>query len=82
MFLLGKIKPDIVFLNIVNKKNMINRLKKRKNKNKYDKFSFNFYNKVQNGFINLSKNQKRYFIINSLRHSNSTSRQFCYESDI
>ena len=64
-FLLQKIKPDIVFLNIVNKKNMINRLKKRKNKNKYDKFSFNFYNKVQNGFINLSKNQKKYFIINS-----------------
>ena len=64
-FLLGKIKPDIVFLNLVNKKNLIKRLKKRKNKNKYDRFSFNFYNKVQNGFLKLSKNKKFYYNINS-----------------
>ena len=64
-FLLGKIKPDIVFLNLVNKKNLIKRLKKRKNKNKYDRFSFNFYNKVQKGFLKLSKNKKFYYNINS-----------------
>ena len=40
-FLLGQIKPDIVFLNLINKKNLLFRLKKRKNKNKYDKFRYN-----------------------------------------
>tara|TARA_Y100000590_G_scaffold436263_1_gene556632 strand:+ start:2810 stop:3427 length:618 start_codon:yes stop_codon:yes gene_type:complete len=64
-FLLGNIKPDIVFLNLINKKNLIIRLKKRKNKNKYDNFSFNFYDKVQKGFVKLAKNKKIYYIINS-----------------
>ena len=63
--LLGNIKPDLVFLNVVNKKNLMNRLKKRKNKNKYDRFSFIFYNKVQKGFVQLSKNKKNYYKIDS-----------------
>ena len=50
-FLLGNIKPNFTFLSIVNKKNMLKRLKLRKNKNKYDNFDYNFYNKVQNGFL-------------------------------
>lgn len=64
-FILGNVKPDITFLNIVNKKNLILRLKKRKNKNRYDKFKFSFYNKVQNGFIKLSKRNKKCILINS-----------------
>ena len=62
---MGNIKPDITFLNIVNRKNLILRLKKRKNKNRYDKFKFSFYNKVQNGFIKLSKINKKCILINS-----------------
>ena len=64
-FLLGQIKPDIVFLNLINKKNLLFRLKKRKNKNKYDKFRYNFYKKVQKGYIKLAKNKKMYFKIDS-----------------
>tara|TARA_Y100000310_G_scaffold261771_1_gene271238 strand:- start:744 stop:1355 length:612 start_codon:yes stop_codon:yes gene_type:complete len=64
-FILYKIKPDFTFLNIVNRKNLKLRLNKRINKNRYDKFNFDFYNKVQNGFINLAKNNNKYFIINS-----------------
>ena len=64
-FILYKIKPDFTFLNIVNRKNLKIRLNKRINKNRYDKFNFNFYNKVQNGFINLAKSNNKYFIINS-----------------
>ncbi len=64
-FLIGKKKPDFTFLNVVNKKNLYNRLKIRKNKNRYDKFSFSFYNKVQKGFLKISKNNKKYMIINS-----------------
>ena len=63
-FLLNKIKPDLTFLNIVNQKNLIIRLKKRKNKNRYDNFSYEFYNKVQKGFLKISKGSK-YTIIDS-----------------
>ena len=63
-FLLNRIKPDFTFLNVVNKKNLILRLKKRKNKNRYDNFNYNFYNKVQKGFLKLVK-KKKYMIIDS-----------------
>ena len=64
-FILKKIKPDFTFLNIVNKKNLKIRLKKRKNKNRYDKFNYKFYNIVQKGFLKLAKNKNKYMIINS-----------------
>ncbi len=63
--LLKNIKPRIVFLNIVNMKNLKNRLSMRKNKNRYDRFKINFYKKVQNGFLKMSKNKKNYIVINS-----------------
>ena len=49
-FLLKGIKVDFTFLNTVSKKNMKNRLLKRKNLNRYDKFNNNFYDRVQKGF--------------------------------
>ena len=53
-------------LNIVNQKNLQKRLKQRKSLNRYDKFKMSFYNKVQKGFLNLSKKQKnKYQLINS-----------------
>jgi len=65
-YLLRDFRVDFTFLNIVNKKNMINRLKARKNLNRYDKFNMNFYQKVQKGFLRISeKNKKKYKIINS-----------------
>ena len=65
-FLLKNIKVDFTFLNIVNKKNIFLRLKKRKSLNRYDKFNINFYNKVQKGFLNLVKSKKKFSkIINS-----------------
>ena len=64
--LLKNFKIDFTFLNTVNKKNMFKRLKLRKSLNRYDKFDTKFYNKVQNGFLKLSKkNIKKYQIINS-----------------
>ena len=63
--ILKKIKPDFTFLYTINRKNLLNRLRKRVNKNRYDKFNYEFYNKVQKGFINLSKNKKKYLIIDS-----------------
>ena len=65
-FLLKNIKVKFSFINIVNKKNLFQRLKKRKSLNRYDQFDMNFYNKVQNGFLKLAKlNKKSYKIIDS-----------------
>ena len=64
-YLLKKFKPDFTFLNIVNNKNMINRLDSRKNLNRYDKFNSTFYKKVQNGFLKIAKKRKYYQIIDS-----------------
>ncbi|MFL2902056.1 MAG: dTMP kinase [Candidatus Pelagibacter sp.] len=64
--LLKKFKVDYTFLNIVNYKNMIKRLKLRKSLNRYDKFNNKFYQNVQKGFLKLAnKNKKKYKIINS-----------------
>ena len=65
-YLLKNIKVNFTFLNIVNKKNLQERLKQRKSLNRYDKFKMSFYNKVQNGFLKLSKRKKnKYQLINS-----------------
>ncbi len=64
-YILHKISPDLVFVNIVNQKNLVKRLRLRKTKNRYDFFNYNFYDKVQKGFLKLAKNKKKYFIIDS-----------------
>ena len=61
---LKNIKPNFTFLNIVNMKNLKQRINRRK-KNRYDKFNNNFYNRVQKGYIKLAKNNKNYMIVNS-----------------
>jgi len=63
--ILKSFKVDFTFLSIVDISNMQNRLKQRKKLNRYDKFKEKFYKKVQNGFLRISKNKKRYKIINS-----------------
>ena len=65
-FLLKDIKIDFTFLNTVNQKNMKERLIKRKNLNRYDKFDNKFYQNVQKGFIKIFKtNPKKYIEIDS-----------------
>lgn len=64
-FILGSLTPDLTFLHTVNKKNLIKRLNLRKTKNRYDLFSYNFYRRVQNGFLKIAKNKKKYLIVDS-----------------
>ena len=65
-YLLKKFKVTFTFLNIVSKNNLIKRINKRKILNRYDKFSYSFYEKVQKGYLKLSKrNKRKYLIINS-----------------
>ena len=68
-FILDGFEPSFTFLSIVNKINMKSRLSKRFSLNKYDKFNLSFYNRVQNGFISLSKNKKNYLIIDSNKNN-------------
>ena len=60
-YILQKIKPDITFLLKVKSSKASSRLKKRKTKNRYDKFSKNFYQNAQKAFIKLAKNNKKIF---------------------
>ena len=65
-YLIKDIKIDFTFLNTVNNKNLLLRLKKRKSLNRYDKFNSIFYKKVQKGFIKLANSKKKsYMIIDS-----------------
>jgi dTMP kinase len=65
-YLLKDIRVSFTFLNIVNQQNLQKRLKQRQSLNRYDKFKMSFYNKVQMGFLDLSKKQKnKYQLINS-----------------
>jgi len=77
-FLVGNIKPGKIFLNLVNKKNLINRLNQRKNKNRYDRFDYKFYKRVQNGFLKIAKNNKNYVIIDSNLDLNSNKEKILF----
>ena len=74
-YILGGIKPDLTFILKVNISKALLRLKKRKKKNRYDKFSKNFYIKVQNAFIKIAKrNKRRYFVIDNSKDSVETEK--------
>ena len=62
-YILGSVKPDLTFVLKANISTALYRLKKRKKKNRYDKFSKNFYIKVQNAFIKIAKNNKKRCVI-------------------
>ena len=68
--ILGKTRPDLTFILKVNINKAMKRLKKRKTKNRYDKFPKKFYSKVQNSFLRMArKNKRRYFIIDNSKDS-------------
>ena len=62
-YILGNIKPDLTFILKASVSSAMKRLKKRKKKNRYDKFSKNFYNKVQKAFLKIAKTDKNKYII-------------------
>lgn len=74
-YILGSIKPDLTFILKVNISKALQRLTKRKKKNRYDKFSKDFYIKVQNAFIKIAKkNKKRYFILDNSKDSKDAEK--------
>ena len=74
-YILGSIKPDLTFVLKVNISKALLRLKKRRKKNRYDKFSKNFYTKVQNAFFKIAKkNTRRYFVVDNSKDSKETEK--------
>jgi len=65
-YILKGLKPDLTFILISNISKAFKRMNKRKSKNRYDKFSANFYKKVQKAFVKIGKsNTKRYVILDN-----------------
>ena len=72
-YILKGINPDITFILKVNISKAMKRLGKRKKKNRYDKFSKNFYAKVQSAFIKISKtNKRKYIVLDNSKDTNDT----------
>lgn len=73
--ILGTLLPDLTFVLKVNIDKAFKRLKKRKKKNRYDKFSKNFYIKAQKAFIEIAKkNKKRYLVIDNSKDTTDTEK--------
>ena len=74
-YILNGFRPDLTFILKVNLSKSSQRLKKRKKKNRYDKFSRHFYSKVQNAFIRIAKmNKKRYIILDTSKDTKDTEK--------
>ena len=64
--ILNNTVPDITFILKINLKRAQKRVNKRKFRNRYDKFSMNYYKKVQTGFLKIAKtNSKRYIVLDT-----------------
>ena len=69
-YILKSLRPDLTFVLKVKISKAMHRLKKRKKKNRYDKFSKNFYINVQNAFIKIAKkNTRKYCIVDNSKDS-------------
>ena len=73
--ILGKFKPDITFVLKVNINKAFNRIKKRKNKNRYDKFPRRFYVKVHKAFIKIANtNKSRYKVLDNSKDTDGVEK--------
>ena len=73
--ILSGIKPHLTFILKVRISKAMDRLNKRKNKNRYDKFSRSFYEKVQRAFIKIaSKNKKQYMILDNSKDNKDVEK--------
>ena len=68
-YILNGLKPSMTIVLKSNLRNIYLRIKKRKQKNKFDKLKSTFYRKAQNAFIKLAKNKKNYYIFDSSQNT-------------
>jgi len=68
--ILNNFLPKKTFLFLLKSENIIQRLKKRKFFNKYDKLDINFHNRILNGYKRISKKNNRFHIVNASQSKN------------
>tara|TARA_B100001123_G_C15276359_1_gene1012306 strand:- start:210 stop:857 length:648 start_codon:yes stop_codon:yes gene_type:complete len=74
--ILGNLKPNLTVLLKVNINKAIKRIKKRRSKNRYDKFKKKFYIDAQKAFLKLSKTtNKRYLVVDNSDDSKETEKK-------
>ena len=61
--ILQQIKPDFTFVLKLSLSKALKRMNKRKNKNRYDKFSMKFYNIIQKAFVKIAKTDRKKYLI-------------------
>ncbi|MDC0205316.1 dTMP kinase [Pelagibacteraceae bacterium] len=76
--ILRKIKPDLTFILKVNINKAMERIKKRKNNNRYDKLSKSYYNKVQNAFLKISRKNNRHYVVIDNSKDTVKTEQFIF----
>ena len=75
-YILKDLKPHLTIVLKSNFKSIFSRLKKRKNKNKFDELDKPFYIKAQNAFIKIAKRKRKsYLIFDSSVNDNSLERK-------
>ena len=74
--ILKNVKPNLTYVLKCKISKSMNRINKRKTKNRYDKFSMKFYSKVQNAFIRIaSKDKKKYLVVDNSNNDNSSEQK-------
>jgi len=75
-YITGNLKPNLTIILKSNFKIIKSRLKKRKNKNKFDKLNYKIYEKIQKTFINLAtRNKKNYNVYDSSKNNNELEKE-------
>ena len=73
--ILNNIKPNLTYILKLNIEKAFQRIKKRKNINRYDKFPQKFYQKVQRAFIKIAKtNKKKYVVLDTSEDTLETEK--------
>ena len=75
-YVTSNLKPNLTIILKSNFKIIKSRLKKRKNKNKFDKLNYSIYEKIQKTFISLAKhNKKKYKLYDSSKNNNELEKE-------
>ena len=74
-YILKNLKPNLTIILKSNIKAINQRLKKRKNKNKFDKLRNSFHIKMQKTFIKLAKEKKNYIVFDSTANDKNLEKK-------
>jgi len=73
--ILNNFLPNKTFLFLLPPKEINKRLGQRKIANKYDKLNLNFHKKVNEGYMKISKNNKRFYKIDATKSINDINKE-------